>query len=111
VDGLAALWRHFLRESVTAEGGKGFANFNLWWQDEGRSVGIEGSWEALVRLRGWILGRGGEQVAPGDVALLRGVAAAHARLVLAGESSRPIAGLASAADGREDFEGKLETLG
>ena len=108
VEGLAALWRHFLLEGLTAEGGKGFAGFNLWWVGRGQSTSIQGDWGGLLRLRAWVLGSGGE---PGDEGLLRGIAAVHGWLVLAGESSEAIARLAADAGDRQDFEERLKTLG
>ncbi len=108
VQGLEVLWGYFLRESIKADGTKGFARFNLWLKGEGRSISIEGPWEGLVRLREWVVG-GGRQLETD--ALLNRVAEVHAKLADAEETSEAIARLAVEALGPEDFKRKLGMLG
>lgn len=103
--GLTELWARYLRETVQANSSRGFARFNLWWAS--RSIQIDGDWQGAVRLRRWVFAevhthRG--YVESGDTRLLFQIAAAHARLVLDGQSSKPILSTAAAAADRQDFE-------
>ncbi len=107
VTGLVVLWGCFLRDSITPDGKKGFARFNLWLKTVGRSISIEGPWEGLVRLREWVVG-GGRQ--PGADELLHRVAEVHANLAKAGKTSEAIARLAVEALGPEDFKRRLGGL-
>jgi hypothetical protein len=94
VDGLLALWRHHLFETVQADGTRGFWRFNLWLQQARRSIHITGDWDGQIRLRAWALE---------DEALLRNVAVAHSRLVLAGETSASLVAAVLDAENRVEF--------
>ena len=112
--GLVELWRHHLRETVQADGRRGFSRFNLWWKQAGKSVTIIGDWEGMVRLRGWIFGPQ-RRAAMGHVGaagpdLLMTVAATHSSLVAAGKTSAEIVSAALVAENREDFEDRLARL-
>ncbi|MCJ7551144.1 MAG: hypothetical protein MUQ30_15830 [Anaerolineae bacterium] len=112
--GLVELWRYHLRETVQADGRRGFSRFNLWWKQAGKSVTIIGDWEGMVRLRGWIFGPQ-RRAAMGHVGaagpdLLMTVAATHSSLVAAGKTSAEIVSAALVADNREDFENRLARL-
>ena len=102
--GLAELWARHLRETVGADGQAGFSLFNLWWQQEARSVEVVGSPDGLARLRAWVCDD------EGDRALLWRLAAAHARLLAAGESSEAIVAAAERCASREEFGGELRSL-
>lgn len=111
--GLIELWRYHLRETVQADGRKGFSRFNLWWKQAGISVNVVGDWEGMVRLRGWIFGsqrrpRMGHAQHRRD--LLMTVAATHSSLVAADKTSAEIAEAALVAESREDFENRLSRL-
>jgi hypothetical protein len=110
--GLMELWARHLRETVGADGSKGFSRFNLWWAQ--RSIEVVGKWEGATRLRTWVLGSnrhaGGGYVAGADRRLLSKIAVAHAHLALTGRSCAPILEAAAAAANRRDFEGRLADL-
>jgi hypothetical protein len=113
VRGLMELWARHLCETVTAEGSRGFARFNLWW--EGGSIEIDGNWEGAVRLRDWVFGKRPIRkgyVEEADADLLSRIAAAHAGLVLVRRSQAcaPILEAAAAAADRRDFEKRLAHL-
>jgi len=112
--GLVELWRYHLRETVQADGRRGFSRFNLWWGQAGKSVNVVGDWEGMVRLRGWILGTPlrarKDHVGAADPDLLMTVAAIHSSLVAAGKTSEEIVSAALAAGRREDFEKLLAGL-
>ena len=104
VKGLVELWTRHLRETVRPDGKKGFSRFNLWWTP--RSVDIVGDWEGAVRLRGWVFGTQGKD----NRSLLNRVAAVHAHLIVAGQSSQAILETAVAAQDLQDFEARLVRL-
>jgi len=112
--GLVELWRYHLRETVQADGRRGFSRFNLWWKQAGQSVNVVGNWEGLVRLRGWIFGSPlrarKDHVGAADPDLLMTVAAIHSSLVAAGKTSAEIVSAALTADSRADFESLLAWL-
>ena len=76
--GLGELWSHHLTESVLPNGARGFARFNLWWVQAGRSFSIEGEWQGQVQLRNWVFPPGATDQ---DEALLHQIAKAHLALV------------------------------
>jgi hypothetical protein len=91
--GLEELWARHLLEAIDEQGKPGFARFNLWWNQAGKSVEIVGEGAGLARLRQWVWGgrrehKHGRKTA--DKSLLRRIATAHGRLVLAGQTSEPI---------------------
>lgn len=106
VEGLMALWSRHLFETVQADGTRGFSRFNLWWTQEGRSIRITGEWAGQIRLRAWVFGNSRRRE-DRDTALLRKIALAHSRLVLAGETSAPFLAAASEAESRAAFEMRL----
>jgi hypothetical protein len=112
--GLVELWSHHLRETVQADGWRGFSRFNLWWVQAGQSVNVVGDWEGLVRLRGWIFGsplrEKKDHFGAVDPDLLMTVAAIHSSLIAAGKTSAEIVSAALTADSREDFENLLGRL-
>jgi len=112
--GLVELWRYHLRETVQADGRKGFSRFNLWWVQAGKSVNVIGDWEGMVRLRGWIFGTQRrartDRVRAAGSDLLMSVAATHSSLVAAAKTSAEIISAAKAAESREDFEIRLTRL-
>ena len=114
VKGLIELWARHLFETVHADGHKGFSRFNLWWRQKGQSIEIVGEWEGLIRLRQWVFKgkrracEGCEQA--GDRELLKKVAAAHANLLLADQTSEAILVAARASVDRGDFEARLLNL-
>ena len=92
--GLMELWARHLFETVGADGKEGFNRFDLWWEQEKKSVNIVGSWKGMVRLREWIFG-GKRQarkgyVGDGDVDLLTLIARMYAYLIAVGQSSEKI---------------------
>ena len=113
-EGLIQLWARHLFESVQVDGRSGFSRFHLWWKQRQRAVNVVGDREGAARLRGWVFGakqhtdRG--YVEAGDAHLLEMVAVAHARLVLANQSSERILGTAKTAVDRQDFEVRLGRL-
>lgn len=112
--GLVELWRCHLRETVQANGQRGFSRFNLWWRQAHRSVVIVGEWAGLVKLRGWVFGTrrlgeaGTRRSTRGN--LLMTVAATHSFLVIAGRTSAEIAAVALVARNPEDFEDRVAKL-
>lgn len=100
--GLTELWARYLRETVQANGQKGFSQFNLWWKQESRSIEIVGDWRGAVRLRTWIVGKHG-----GNQDLLMQVALTHCHLILAGQTSEPILEEAGTVVNRQEFERQL----
>ncbi|MFP4346204.1 MAG: hypothetical protein ACLFU8_16020 [Anaerolineales bacterium] len=104
VKGLAELWLRHLTETVRAGGGSSFSRFNLWWQPRGLSVRVVGTEQGLLRLRGWIVERGGRRI---DRQLLNGVARAHARMVRAGGTSAPLVDAALTSRDAADFKTRL----
>jgi hypothetical protein len=116
VKGLTELWARHLFENVPVQAGgfRGFSRFNLWWQQERKSVEIVGDWDGAVRLRGWVYGeklrthpRYREKA---DKRLLKAVAVAHGHLLLAGQSSEPLLAAAKDSEDRRDFERRLSEL-
>jgi hypothetical protein len=111
--GLVELWARHLFETVRPEARLGFSRFHLRCQPGG-TVRIEGDLCGAARLRAWVFGpkqhtrRG--YVAKADAALLRSLAAAHARLLRAGRDARAILDAAAKAGGRRDFETALAAL-
>jgi hypothetical protein len=109
--GLVELWARHLFETVQVDGQEGFSRFNLWWKQKGQSIEIVGAWEGLTRLRGWVFGDKRQAhegyVRDGDEDLLAELAAAHADLILAGQTSEIILEVASASHDREDFEARM----
>jgi hypothetical protein len=103
VKGLAELWLRHLTETLRADGGSSFSRFNLWWQPRGLSIRIVGAEEGLLRLRGWIVGKGGRV----DRQLLNAVARAHAQRVRAGGTSAPLVDAALASRDAADFQARL----
>lgn len=114
VNGLIELWARHLFETVQVDGQEGFSRFNLWWKQKGRSIKVVGEWGGLTRLRGWIFWDKRQTyegyVQEGDQGLLRKVAAAHASLVLAGQTSEAILVAAKMSTDRKDFETRLSNL-
>ena len=111
VKGLIELWARYLFETLQPNGWEGFSRFWLWWRQGGKSIKIVGDKEGATRLRKWAFGEkkhtGGGYVEKGDRHLLEVVATAHARLVLADETSEPILSMAKEADDLRDFEARL----
>jgi hypothetical protein len=85
LEGLIELWKRHLQETVQAEGQKGFARFNLWIVEDEVSVEIRGSWEGQRKLRSWLVENPDQ--AP---ARLKELAAHHLRLLVSGETCRPL---------------------
>ena len=112
--GLAELWARHLFETVGVSGQKGFSRFDLWWEEQQKSITVIGDWNGMVRLRSWIFG--GKQTArkgylqDGDTRLIMQVARIHSRLILAGQTSEPILTLAANLDKRAKFERQLLEL-
>ena len=112
VRGLAELWTRHLKESVMNGGQPGFARFNLWWEQESRSITIQGDRDGMRRLRAWLLG---DRLSPPegtllDQDLLARVASSHAKLVVMNQNSVPILDAANSALNRKDFEKRLHVL-
>ncbi len=112
--GLTELWARHLFETVQASGQKGFSRFNLWWEQEKQSIRIVGEWKGATRLRRWVFGNKQQSykgyVQEGDEKLLSKVAATHAALALADQTSEAILAAAKAAMNRQDFEARLSDL-
>ncbi len=110
--GLRLLWTRYLRETVGADGQRGFSYFSLWLTSERRTIHVTGTWQGAVRLRKWIFEvpahPGGSGNRPRDTELLQKVVAAHARLVRAGQRSDAILAVAAAATSRAAFERWLD---
>ncbi|MFC2031217.1 hypothetical protein ACFLWA_10860 [Chloroflexota bacterium] len=113
-EGLCELWTRHLRETVLADGQRGFSRFNLWWEQESESIEIAGEWGGMIRLREWIFGpaqRADEgQVADGGRGLLGRVAVTHCYLIVAGKTSEEILAAAMDSDGLKDFGQRLMTM-
>ena len=112
VKGLTELWARHLFETVRPGGGTGFSRFHLRWQDSFAHVTGDSAGE--IRLREWVFGdktrsRKG-YVREGDARLLAQIAAAHAHLILAGQSGEPIVSLAASVKDLRDFEARLSDL-
>lgn len=101
--GLAELWRRFLTDTVTERGQRGFYRFNLWWEQGGCSVSVDGPWSGAVRLRQWVLAAGTV-----DRLLLDRIAVLHAGSVVAGGSSRAILEAAERAEDESGFRRFLD---
>ena len=101
-EGLIELWTRHLTETVQANGSRGFARFNLWLQEEMQSIVIEGDWNGLVQLRGW--------VEAGGRSFLRRVASAHAALIQKGRDCKVIPASANNIRNRSEFEHWLDNL-
>jgi hypothetical protein len=112
VVGLTELWARHLFETVRPNGSLGFSRFNLWTKP--RSIAIDGDRAGAARLRSWVFGDKTESrrgyIAEGNAALLGQIAAAHARLIAAGDSAEPILAVAASAADRADFEVRLAGL-
>ena len=102
VEGLVELWARHLTETVQANGSRGFARFNLWLQEELQSIVIDGDWDGLVQLRGWM--------EVGGRSFLRRVACAHAALIQRGGECNVIPASASKIRNRSQFEHWLDNL-
>ena len=111
VKGLTELWARYLSETLQPNGWEGFSRFWLWWRQGGKSIRIVGDREGATRLRKWVFGvkkhTGGGSVEKDDRHLLEVVATAHARLVLADETSERILSMAREADDPNDYEARL----
>ena len=114
VKGLTELWARHLFETVQASGQKGFSRFNLWWEEQEQSIAVVGDWTGHIRLRKWVFGSKRQArkgyVRDGDEKLLARVAATHANLILAGQTSEAILAAAEASSSRKDFEARLSSL-
>jgi hypothetical protein len=107
VEGLVELWARYLFESID-----GFSQFSLRWKGQAW-IEIAGDVTGARRLRQWVFGskehaeRG--YVTEADPQVLRVVAAAHATLALAGQTSEAILSAAASAADRDEFESLLTT--
>jgi hypothetical protein len=112
--GLIELWARHLFEKVRTDGKKGFSRFNLWWKQKGQSIEVVGEWEGATRVRAWVFGEKQRSykgyVQEGDEKLLSKVAATHAALALACQTSEIILAAARIAINRKDFEARLLDL-
>ena len=113
--GLYKLWKRHLTETVMEGGGRGFARFNLWWVEAGKSLKVAGGWDAQVKLRDWVNKRG-KIIGNGrkdqlDKGLLRIIASVHAILIRDGETGERILDAASKAESKAEFIAWLEDLG
>ncbi|HEV3004762.1 MAG TPA: hypothetical protein VGX78_09885, partial [Pirellulales bacterium] len=112
VRGLVELWARHLFETVRADGQEGFSDFHLWCDN--RRTSIAGPWEGAVRLRRWVFGAKEHSekgyVAEADANLLETIAAAHAKLHEARQSSEPLLAAARASAERDEFERRLAEL-
>lgn len=113
VEGLTELWARHLFETVRPGGSEGFSRFHLR-REPGHFVRIEGDRAGATRLRAWVYGRKEHArrgyVAAGDARLLRQIATAHARLLLAGRSSAEVLAAAAEAADCHDFDRRLQVL-
>jgi hypothetical protein len=103
------LWARHLCETVRPNGGLGFSRFHILWG--GRHITVEGNWDGQLRARGWVFGkktgcRSG-YVEEADRPALEAIAAAHARLAVAGKSSEAVLDAAVEASDWADFEARL----
>ena len=114
VKGLMELWVRHLFESVQPDRVWGFSHFNLWWDQEARSLEIVGEEVGQVRLRKWIFGdkqfSSKNLLQTADKNLLGAVARAHYELVIANQTSEAILAVAKTANSRKDFEEKMLRL-
>lgn len=112
--GLVQLWARHLYETVQADGGRGFARFNLWLPVGQKSIAIEGDWPAQVRLRKWVFGRegGGRLGYEADhlPALLESIAKAHCSLIRQGQTSQVIFSAVQSSARPDDFYLFLRSL-
>ena len=126
VPGLVELWTRFLFETVklsqsrsadgvwTDVGTHGFADFYLQFAGA-RSESIEGDWNHAAQIRGWVYGttQPTKTIArdEADVALLRTIAQAHARLRVTDpvDAGKQIVACAADAD-RNAFVARLAAL-
>jgi len=111
--GLTELWARTLFETVTADGKKGFSRFNLWLEQDSKSVSIVGEWQGMVRLRRWIFGekQHARRIVPvANKGLLKRLAALHGHFVCSGQTSERILAAAAVCESRRDFEEHLSRL-
>ena len=112
VGGLTQLWARHLFETVRPDGQGGFSSFHLKW-GQGR-VEIDGDREGAKRLRGWMFGKKETSdkgyAAEADQALLKQVAAAHARLIERRQKAEQILAVAREAKDGADFASRLDDL-
>ena len=113
--GIFELWRRHFSETILANGGRGFACFNLWWAEAGCSVEVVGDWEAQGQLRKWLLDHGwkeeesfGKEL---DGDLLRMIASRHAALVRRGETSERLLEKVLEVESKAEFINWLEEMG
>ncbi|MBD3308400.1 hypothetical protein GF339_18350 [candidate division KSB3 bacterium] len=97
--GLTELWSRYLRETVQSNGREGFSRFNLWWQQERRSITIVGDLTGAVHLKTWVF-----STPKGNRGLLHAIALAHCHLILAGRTSAPLLDAASLAADEQEFQ-------
>jgi hypothetical protein len=114
LQGLVELWTRHLFESVSVDGEKGFSRFNLWWENEKKSITINGDWQGMQRLRKWVFGnkrtlRKG-YLQDSDTELIQKIARIHGCLILDGQNSKPILTLVTNSENRDDFESHLFDL-
>jgi hypothetical protein len=114
LEGLVQLWARTLTQTVQPGGQRGFARFNLWWRQAGRSIEVRDEGEGLTKLRAWIYGARQAPVRGpldgADRTLLTRLAAAHRTLILAGEEGAALVSAAAAARDRPAFEAVLVAI-
>jgi len=113
--GLYELWKRHLSETVMEGGGRGFARFNLWWVEAGKSVEVVGGWGAQLKLRGWVY-KWGKFIRTGrkvqlDEGLLQKIASVHADLIRGGETSERILDAVSKVGSKAEYVAWLEMMG
>ena len=113
LDGLIELWTRHLLETVIDSGTEGFNHFDLWWEPEGVSIRIVGTWNGQVRIRGWVLKKSIQPLRNSykdfvDFGLITRIATVHETLILKGETSQSILDLATTSANRAAFERRLQ---
>ena len=109
VEGLLALWRHHLDETVQKEGILGFARYNLWLPENGVSLVITGEGVGLKKLSQWVW-KDDAAFGTEDRGLLLKIAQAHAAQDNLAQGSRWIERLARQAQHQLTFEEKLRRV-
>ncbi len=109
VEGLIELWTRHLYETVQANGQKSFSRFNLWWQQEHKSIKVVGEWDGAIRLREWIYA---DKRRPNKAYkdLLKRIAITHKNQILNHKTSAEILAAAKASENCEAFEAWLRKI-
>lgn len=108
-NGVMELWKRHLFETINAKGQKGFSRFNIWWEQENKSIEVVGDIKGAFILRQW-LSDNTSRTPEGNKILLERIVIAHLGLLKRGESSEKILAAANSFDNFTDFNKHLLSL-